>query len=47
MVEYVSSTQDIGGTTVDKQTIVRAINNRAWQVAGSWMLTGEQNSYKA
>jgi phosphate-selective porin OprO and OprP len=47
MAEYVSSTQDIGGTTVDKKTIVRAINNHAWQIAGSWMLTGEHNSYKA
>ncbi len=47
MVEYVSSTQDIAGTTVDKNTIVEAIDNHAWQVAGSWMLTGERNSYKS
>jgi len=47
MAEYVSSTQDIGGTTTAKKTIMRAIDNHAWQVAGSWMLTGEQNSYKS
>ncbi len=47
MAEYVSSTQDIGGTTVDKTAIVRSINNHAWQIAGSWMLTGEPNSYKS
>lgn len=47
MAEYVSSTQDIGGITTDKKTMVRAMNNHAWQVAGSWMLTGERNSYKS
>ncbi len=45
MAEYVTSTQDIGGTTANKNTIVRSIDNHAWQVAGSWMLTGEPNSY--
>ena len=47
MAEYVTSTQDIAGTTVDKKTIVRAIDSRAWQVAASWMITGEPSSYRA
>ncbi|HLI62972.1 MAG TPA: porin [Terriglobales bacterium] len=47
MAEYVTSTQDIGGKTANKNTIVRAIENHAWQVTGSWMLTGEQNSYRS
>ena len=46
--EYVLSSQDVrqggGGPTAGRaDTLV----NRAWQVAGSWFLTGEKNAWKA
>lgn len=41
LAEYVESTQAITGS--GKQA---NISNHAWQVAGSWVLTGERKSYK-
>ncbi len=38
--EYVESSQWVKGTTAHN------ISNHAWQVAGSWVITGEQKSYK-
>lgn len=44
--EYVFSSQD--ARQVEGPTIIRdTLRNRAWQVAASWFLTGEDNSFKA
>ncbi len=45
MAEYADSAQDIAAT-ISEKTVVHDINNHAWQVAGSWLLTGEQKSFK-
>ena len=45
MAEYADSAQEIAAT-INSKTILHDINNHAWQVAGSWLLTGEQKSYK-
>ena len=45
MAEYADSAQEIAAT-INSKTIVHDINNHAWQVAGAWLLTGEQKSYK-
>ena len=41
LAEYTASAQDIR-----KSTVAETITNRAWQVAGSYFLTGENKSYK-
>ncbi len=44
--EYVLSSQEarqVAGATTTRDTL----RNRAWQVAASWFLTGEDNSFKA
>jgi phosphate-selective porin OprO and OprP len=46
MAEYASSAQKVGAT-INRQAIVRNFENHAWQVAGSWLLTGEKKSYKS
>ena len=46
MAEYVDSAQKVAAT-MGSQTIVHDIDNHAWQVAGSWVLTGQQKSYRA
>lgn len=45
MAEYADSAQEIAAT-INSKTILHDINNHAWQVAGSWLLTGEQKSYR-
>jgi phosphate-selective porin OprO/OprP len=45
MAEYVSSTQKIAAT-FNKTTVMREISNNAWQVSGSWVLSGETKSFK-
>lgn len=45
MAEYVESGQTIAGT-ISNRTISRDITNHAWQVAGSWVLTGEKKTYR-
>ncbi len=50
MAEYVVSSQDLSGkVTVNKKVIGKNINqkNTAWQVLGSYVLTGEDNSFGA
>jgi phosphate-selective porin OprO/OprP len=46
MAEYVDSAQKVAAT-MGSQTILHDIDNHAWQVAGSWVLTGQQKSYRA
>jgi phosphate-selective porin OprO/OprP len=41
LAEYVESSQQIAGSGRSAN-----ISNHAWQVAGSWVLTGERKSYK-
>jgi phosphate-selective porin OprO/OprP len=45
MAEYTDSAQEMAAT-INQKTIRHDFNNHAWQVAGSWVLTGEQKSYK-
>jgi phosphate-selective porin OprO/OprP len=45
MAEYVSSAQKISAL-VDHSPVLHNIRNSAWQVAGSWLLTGEKKSLK-
>ncbi len=47
MAEYADSAQKVAAITGNHQTLLHDINNHAWQVAGSWVLTGEQKSYKS
>ncbi len=46
MAEYASSNQKVGAT-VTGQTISHNFDNHAWQVAGSWLFTGEKKSYRS
>jgi phosphate-selective porin OprO/OprP len=46
MAEYADSNQRVAAT-INGSTISHDIDNHAWQVAGSWVLTGEQKSYKS
>jgi phosphate-selective porin OprO/OprP len=43
--EYALSSQEVNQFTPGGNTSAR-FNNTAWQVVGSWFLTGEQNSFK-
>ena len=51
MGEYVQETQQLAPPVTIKGKIFsgtkRYISNQAWQVEGSWILTGEDNSYKS
>jgi phosphate-selective porin OprO/OprP len=43
--EYALSSQNVRGDAGGGAPTFRNPHNRAWQVAGSWFLTGEQNSF--
>ena len=43
--EYIVSSQEVKSTGV--KGITPRFDNRAWQVAGSWFLTGEDNSFRS
>ncbi len=45
MAEFVDSTQKVSAV-IDNKTVAHNISNRAWQIAGSWVLTGEKKSFK-
>lgn len=45
MAEYVDSTQKVSAV-VNNQTVLRNISDYAWQIAGSWVLTGERKSFR-
>jgi phosphate-selective porin OprO/OprP len=45
MAEYVSSAQKISAV-INHNPVPHNIRNDAWQVAGSWVLTGEKKSFK-
>ena len=44
MGEYVLASQKVKSTTAGVPDV--RINNRAWQIQGSYFLTGEPNTYK-
>ncbi len=44
LAEYVTSEQKILGTT-GKTTAAREISDHAWEVTGSWLLTGERKTF--
>jgi phosphate-selective porin OprO/OprP len=46
LAEYVDSAQKVA-VTVNSLTTVHDIDNHAWQMAGSWVLTGEKKSYRS
>jgi len=46
LAEYVDSAQKVAATTQGKTTL-HNFDHHAWQVAGSWLLTGEKKSYKS
>jgi phosphate-selective porin OprO/OprP len=45
IAEWVDSSQRISAV-VKNNTVVRDIDNYAWQAAGSWVLTGEKKSFR-
>lgn len=46
MAEYADSQQDVAAT-ISNKTVIHNIDNHAFQVAGSWLITGEKKSYKS
>ncbi len=44
--EYAISEQKLRRDVTGSAPFFNRVQNRAWQVAGSWFLTGEQNSFK-
>jgi phosphate-selective porin OprO and OprP len=46
LAEYVDTAQKVAAT-ISSVTTVHDFDNHAWQVAGSWVLTGEKKSYKS
>jgi phosphate-selective porin OprO/OprP len=46
LAEYVDSAQKVAAT-ISSVTTVHDIDNHAWQMAGSWVLTGEKKSYRS
>jgi phosphate-selective porin OprO/OprP len=46
LAEYVDSAQKVAAT-INSVTTVHDIDNHAWQMAGSWVLTGEKKSYRS
>lgn len=47
MSEYVVSGQEISNQAAKSSLLTRDLSNHSWQVAGSWVLTGEPKSYKS
>jgi phosphate-selective porin OprO/OprP len=43
--EYIVSSQEV--STSGKTPLTDRFNNRAWQVAASWFLTGDENSFRS
>jgi phosphate-selective porin OprO and OprP len=46
LAEYAGSAQKVAAT-INGVTTVHDIDNHAWQIAGSWVLTGEKKSYRS
>jgi phosphate-selective porin OprO/OprP len=46
LAEYVDTAQKVAAT-INSITTVHDIDNHAWQMAGSWVLTGEKKSYRS
>ncbi len=46
MAEYVDTAQKVAAT-ISSVTTVHDFDNHAWQMAGSWVLTGEKKSYRS
>ena len=46
MAEYVDSAQKVAAT-ISSVTTVHDFDNHAWQMAGSWVLTGEKKTYRS
>jgi phosphate-selective porin OprO/OprP len=46
LAEYVDTAQKVAAT-INSVTTVHDIDNHAWQMAGSWVLTGEKKSYRS
>jgi phosphate-selective porin OprO/OprP len=46
MAEYVQSSQKVSAV-INSNTVTQDISHHAWQVEGSWVLTGEKKSFKS
>ncbi|MDT8067149.1 MAG: porin [Terriglobia bacterium] len=46
MAEYVTLRQQIAGTNAAGEMINQAVDDHAWQIAGSWVITGEQKTFR-
>ena len=46
LAEYVDTAQKVAAT-ISSVTTVHDFDNHAWQIAGSWVLTGEKKSYRS
>jgi phosphate-selective porin OprO/OprP len=47
MAEMGDTQQRVGLSSASNKTIVKDLDNHAWQVAGSWVITGEKKTYKS